>query len=89
MQNLDKPRPSGRTGTDWWSTRFGDRGLLQLIIGTDALFVVPVIFSVAMAYAAVIKEHYDLLGILMKFLFFVVGLYFFKDFVNIIRRWRS
>ncbi len=69
---------------DWWSRHFGDRGILQLIIGNNALFLVVVIATCAMAYVIAFKEHYDLLGIFMKFLFLVVILDFLFKLVNLL-----
>ena len=74
---------SGGHEPDWWSRRFGDRGILQLIIGNDAQFLVVLIATCTIAYVIAVKGHYDTLGMFMNFLFLVVTLYFLYKLVRL------
>jgi len=63
MSDREDPAASSRAcEADWWSRRFGGRGILQLIIGNDAQFLVVLIAACTIAYVIAVKEHYETLG---------------------------
>jgi hypothetical protein len=73
--------PRGNVG-DWWSRRFGGRGILQLVVGSDALFLAVVIAVCTTAYVIAVGER-ETPGTFTDFLFVAVGLYFLFQLVSL------
>jgi hypothetical protein len=71
---------------DWWSQRFGSRGLLQLFIGTDTESHLLLIFSISFAWVITSQQNYGPLGSLVWLLELVIVLYFMRTVVTSIIR---
>jgi len=74
------PRPP--LEADWWFRCFGNRGLLQLIIGTDTESMLVLIPMIAVALVIVWHRYFDVLGSFMSLLMLAVILYFFRNVVT-------
>ena len=71
-----------RSEPDWWFRCFGNRGLLQLIIGTDTESMLVLVPMSAVAVVIVWHRYYDVLGSYMTLLMIAVILYFFRNVVT-------
>jgi hypothetical protein len=63
--NKDPLKPDQQLGTDWWSQRFGNKGLLQLLIGTDAASFVLALLGVAFFWVITVQQDHGPLGSLI------------------------
>jgi hypothetical protein len=71
---------------DSWSRRFGSRGLLQFIIGTDTESLVLLSLSGALIYVITVEHNAGPVGSLVWLLTIVVVLYFLRNVVTAIIR---
>ena len=83
MSNSTDPLPPRfHREADWWFRCFGNRGLLQLIIGTDTESMLVLIPMFAVALVIVWHRYFEVLGSFMSLLTLAVVLYFFRNVVT-------
>ena len=51
----------GQEQMDWWSGRFGNRGVLQLVVGDDVEFILGLVGLGTLVYVIVVRGNYDVL----------------------------
>ena len=71
---------------DWWSRRFGSRGFLQILIGTDTESHILLFLSGAFVCATIVKDNETVTRSLVWLLPFAIGLYFLRNIVTAIIR---
>jgi hypothetical protein len=85
MSNGTDPNiPDNPSQEDWWSTRFGNRGLLQLVVGDDVEFILGVMGLGTLVYLILGRDNYDVLGSFVNILFFVIIFSFFAKLIRIL-----
>jgi hypothetical protein len=83
MSDMDDPSTPERLSTpDWWSQRFGSRGLLQFIIGTDTESLLLLTLSGGFVHVVTVQQNHDPLGSLVWLLGLVIVLYFLRNVVT-------
>jgi hypothetical protein len=86
MPDRDLSKPELPLGTDWWSQHLGHRGLLQLLIGTDAASFVLKILGGAFVWVITVQQDHGPLGsLILIFGLLIVLLYLDKIVTQIIR----
>ena len=68
---------AGQEQMDWWSGRFGNRGVLQLVVGDDVEFILGLVGLGTLVYVIVVRGNYDVLGSFVNILIFVIVFSFF------------
>ena len=76
--------PSDQPHIDWWSRRFGSRGFLQVLIGTDTEAHILLLLSGAYVCVIIFKDNAMVMGSLVWLLPFAIGLYFLRNIVTAI-----
>jgi hypothetical protein len=85
-ENKDPSKPEKQLDVDWWSQRVGNRGLLQLLIGTNAASFVLEIFGAGLVWVITVQQDHGPLGSLIWLLgLLIVLLYVDKVVTQIIR----
>jgi hypothetical protein len=83
MSNRTDPVPLGsQPEADLWFRCFGNRGLVQLIIGTDTESMLVLIPMISVALVVVWHRYFEVLGSFMSLLMLAVVLYFFRNVVT-------
>jgi hypothetical protein len=70
--------------SDWWSCRFGSRGFLQVLIGTDTESHILLLLSGAYVCVIILKDNETVTRSLVWLLPFAIGLYFLRNIVTAI-----
>ena len=71
---------------DWWSRRFGPRGMLQFMIGTDTESLVLLMLGGALVFVITVQGNSGPLGSLVWLLAMVIVLFFLRKVVTEIIR---
>jgi hypothetical protein len=79
-------RNESQQQTDWWSTRFGDRGVIQLIIGNDVGGILALTAVGTPTFVILVKGNYEVLGSFINLSIFVIVFYFFARFTGVLIR---
>jgi hypothetical protein len=66
---------------DWWSRRFGDRGVLQLLIGTDTEGIIVLLGFGSFCYLTIWAGYHEAVGSFIILLMFAVVSYFLAQLV--------
>ena len=82
----EPPTPEQHSASDWWSQRFGSRGLLQFLIGTDTESLLLVILAGGFIHVVTIQQNSGPLGSLVWLLALAIVLYFLRNIVTAIIR---
>jgi hypothetical protein len=80
MEEPSTPAP------DWWSQRFGSRGLLQFVIGTDTESLLLLMLTGAFIYVITVLQNRDPLGSFVWLLGLALVLFFVRNVVTSIIR---
>ena len=78
----DPSTPEKLSASDWWSQRFGSRGLLQFVIGTDTESLLLLILSGGFIHVVTVQRNHDPLGSLVWLLGLVIVLHFLRNIVT-------
>jgi hypothetical protein len=73
-----------QTHIDWWSRRFGNRGVLQVLIGADTEAHILLLLNGAFVYVILFKDSDTVTKSLVWLLPFTIALYFTRNIVTAI-----